>query len=73
LGSAWWAGGKETTMTQPTEITHTDSDLPVVYQFTVEELRAKLAPLKDLTFDSPRAYEAGRQAIAECRTTRVAV
>jgi hypothetical protein len=56
-----------------TETTESGSDLPVVYQFTVEELRAKLAPLKDLTFDSPRAYEAGRQAIAECRTTRVAV
>jgi hypothetical protein len=35
-------------MTDPiTEIVASGTDIPVVYQFTVEELRAKLAPLKD--------------------------
>ena len=58
-------------MTQPAEIITTqESDLPVVYQFTVEEVRQRLAVFRDIDVQTPSGYKTAVRALAVCRSLR---
>jgi fused signal recognition particle receptor len=58
-------------MTQPAEIIQTEStELPVVYQFTVEEVRLRLAVFRDIDVQTPAGYKTAVRALAVCRSLR---
>ncbi len=58
-------------MTQPAEIISTpESELPVVYQFTVEEVRQRLSAFRDIDVQTPAGYKTAVRALAVCRSLR---
>lgn len=49
------------------------STIVVAYPVSPEEIEAKRAEYAALTFDTPKAYAAGMQALAQCRSTRTQI